>query len=196
MKKLVLMAVAVMLILAAVVAWETTREPAREPLPVNTRMGGDFTMTDQRGEAFHSDALKGQVVLLFFGFTHCPDICPATMARMTQLYKNLEAAGQADDVQMVFITFDPERDTPEHLSQYLTWFHEDIIGLTGSEEQVEQVAKQFGVVFMPVGEDSQGGVEFAHSDFVYLLDRESRVRKLYPVDADLKEMQDDLLTLL
>lgn len=196
MKKLVLMAVAVLLVLAVVVAWETTREAPREPLPVNTRMGGEFTMVDQNGETFSSDQLTGQVVLMFFGFTHCPDICPATMARMAQLYKQLEASGHGDDVQVVFVTFDPERDTPEHLQQYLAWFHEDFIGLTGSEEQVAEIARQYSVVYMPVGEDSQGGTEFAHSDFVYLIDREGRVRKLYPVDADLEEIKDDLRTLL
>ena len=196
MKKLVLMAVAVLLVLAAVVAWETTREPPREPLPINTRMGGPFEMLDQHGETFTHEQLAGKVVLMFFGFTHCPDICPATVARMTQLYKDLEASGEAQDVQLVFVTFDPERDTPEHLREYLTWFHEDIVGLTGTDEQVAEIARQYSVVYMPVGEDRQGGTQFAHSDFIYLIDREGRVRKLYPVEAELEEIINDLRTLL
>ena len=196
MKKLVLMTVAVVCALAVAVLWQASRDSAGKPLPVNTRMGGQFEMTDQNGQPFNSDALKGKVVLLFFGFTHCPDICPATMARMAQLYKDLEQTGEAGDVQVVFITFDPERDTAEYLKKYLAWFHPDFIGLTGTPEQVKKVAAQYSVVYLAVGEDSEGGTEFAHSDFVYLIDREGKVRKLYPVDAELEEIKHDLRTLL
>lgn len=196
MKRLILMALAVLGALAVVVLWQVGRGPAVEPLPINTRMLGEFEMTDQNGARFHSDALRGKVVLLFFGFTHCPDICPATMARMAQLYKELERTREAQDVQVVFVTFDPERDTPEYLKQYLAWFHPDFIGLTGSAEDVERITALYSVVYMPMGEDSQGGTEFAHSDFVYLLDRETRVRKLFPVEADLEEIKRDLRSLL
>ncbi len=196
MKRLILMTIAVLGALAVVVLWQIGRGPAVEPLPINTRMVGEFEMTDQTGARFHSDALRGQVVLMFFGFTHCPDICPATMARMAQLYKDLERTREAADVQVVFVTFDPERDTPEYLQQYLAWFHPDFIGLTGSTEDVERITSLYSVVYMPMGEDSQGGTEFAHSDFVYLLDRETRVRKLFPVEADLEEIKRDLRSLL
>ncbi|MCK0537282.1 SCO family protein [Alcanivorax quisquiliarum] len=196
MKRLILMTIAVLGALAVMVLWQIGRGPAVEPLPINTRMVGEFEMTDQTGARFHSDALRGQVVLMFFGFTHCPDICPATMARMAQLYKDLERTREAADVQVVFVTFDPERDTPEYLQQYLAWFHPDFIGLTGSTEDVERITSLYSVVYMPMGEDRQGGTEFAHSDFVYLLDRETRVRKLFPVEADLEEIKRDLRSLL
>ena len=196
MKRLILMTIAVLGALAVVVLWQIGRGPVVEPLPINTRMVGEFEMTDQTGARFHSDALRGQVVLMFFGFTHCPDICPATMARMAQLYKDLERTREAADVQVVFVTFDPERDTPEYLQQYLAWFHPDFIGLTGSAEDVERITSLYSVVYMSMGEDSQGGTEFAHSDFVYLLDRETRVRKLFPVEADLEEIKRDLRSLL
>ena len=72
-------------------------------LPVNTRLGGEFTLTDQNGEPFSQAALNGKVTILFFGYTHCPDICPAVLARVAQVYRKLEEAGEADQVQPVFI---------------------------------------------------------------------------------------------
>ena len=193
MKQLAGMATLLAVIAALVLLWDRTRV-STEPLPINTRLGGDVVLTDQHGKDFDTASLRGKVVLKFFGFTHCPDICPATMARMSQAYKQL--GRWADDVALVFISFDPERDTPAHLREYLAWFHDDIIGLTGTEEQLIEVTEKYGAVFMAVGEDSEGGTNFAHSDFVYLLDKEGRVRKLFPADVDLDEVVRDVRSLL
>ena len=193
MKQLAVITSALVVLVGLLLLWDRTRV-SQEPLPVNTRLGGDVVMTDQHGNDFDTASLRGKVVLKFFGFTHCPDICPATVARMSQVYKEL--GRWAEDVALVFITFDPERDTPEHLNQYLAWFHEDIIGLTGDEEQIAEVAGKYGVVYMGVGTDSEGGTEFAHSDFVYLLDREGRVRKLFPADVEIDEVVRDVRSLL
>ena len=84
-------------------------------LPVNTRLGGEFSLTDHNGQEFTEKDLRGQVSILFFGYTHCPDICPAVLARVAQVYRALEEEGVEQQVQPVFITFDPERDTAEHL---------------------------------------------------------------------------------
>ena len=169
-------------------------EPTKE-LPVNTRLGGDFTLTDHNGEAFRLADQQDRVVLMFFGYTHCPDICPATLARVAQVYRNLREAGDADRVQLLFVTFDPARDTPEHLREYVPWFKADVIGLTGSEEQVRAVAEQYGVVFLKTGE-GEPGYDFTHSDYVYLLDQQGRVRKLYPSDFNIEEVTDDVQSLL
>lgn len=169
-------------------------EPTKE-LPVNTRLGGDFTLTDHNGEAFRLADQQGRVVLMFFGYTHCPDICPATLARIAQVYRNLREAGDAERVQLLFVTFDPARDTPEHLREYVPWFKADVIGLTGSEEQIRAVAEQYGVVFLKSGE-GEPGYDFTHSDYVYLLDQQGRVRKLYPSDFNIEEVTDDVQSLL
>ena len=169
-------------------------EPAQEPLPVNTRMGGEFTLVDQDAKPFESSQLAGSVVLLNFGFTSCPDVCPAVVARMTQAYKALEAQGDAAGVQPVFVTFDPARDTPAHLNKYLQWFHEDFIGLTGSDAQIAHVASLFGVIYL---QDGEGDVyDFTHSDYVYLLDQQGRVRKVYPADFNIEEVVRDAASLL
>src|SRR5690606_14850232 len=89
-------------LLASLLALAGCSEP-RQELPVNTRLGGDFALTDHHGERFQLTDLRGQVVLLFFGYTHCPDICPATLARVAQVYRNLSEAGDADAVQPLFI---------------------------------------------------------------------------------------------
>jgi protein SCO1/2 len=190
------------LLFAGGAAWYGMQDPASQ-LPVNTRLGGDFTLTDQNGERFHSNSLDGKVVLLFFGFTSCPDICPATLARVTQARRMLAEEGYADDVQVVFITFDPARDTPEHLNKYLSFFGDAVIGLTGTEEEIAKVAEQFGVVYLKTpsasGDGSDGadaGYDFSHSDFVYLLDTQGRVRKLFQNDEDIDLMVKDARTLL
>jgi protein SCO1/2 len=163
-------------------------------LPVNTRLGGEFTLTDQNGEPFSQAALNGKVTILFFGYTHCPDICPAILARVAQVYRQLQEAGEADQVQPVFITFDPERDTAAHLKEYLPWFKANIIGLTGSLEEIRQVAKQYGVVF--IKDQQEQDYLFTHSDYIYLLDDQGRVRKLYPADFTIDEVVNDAKSLL
>ncbi len=163
-------------------------------LPVNTRLGGEFTLTDQNGEPFSQAALNGKVTILFFGYTHCPDICPAVLARVAQVYRQLQEAGEADQVQPVFITFDPERDTAAHLKEYLPWFKANIIGLTGSLEEIRQVAKQYGVVF--IKDQQEQDYLFTHSDYIYLLDDQGRVRKLYPAHFTIDEVVNDAKSLL
>ncbi len=113
---------------------------------------------------------------------------------MAQVYRQLDEAGEAEGFQPVFITFDPERDTAEHLKQYLPWFKADMIGLTGSLEQIRQVAEQYGVVFIK-GQEKQDYL-FTHSDYIYLLDDQARVRKLYPADFKIDEVINDARSLL
>lgn len=190
------------LLFAGGATWYGLQDPASQ-LPVNTRLGGDYTLTDQNGARFHSDNLDGKVVLLFFGFTHCPDICPATLARVTQARRMLADDGHGDDVQVVFITFDPARDTPAHLKKYLSFFGDGVIGLTGTEAEIVTVAEQFGVVYLktpgaaPQGTSgTEAGYDFSHSDFIYLLDTQGRVRKLFQNDEDIDLMVKDARTLL
>ncbi|MCC1496530.1 SCO family protein [Alcanivorax sp. 1008] len=171
-------------------------EPRTE-LPVNTRLGGDFSMVDQDGKPFGPADLQGKLSLMFFGFTQCPDICPATLARTVGVWKELTER-QREQVQVVFVSFDPQRDTPAYLKEYLAFFDPGVIGLTGSAEQVASMARGYGVVYLQ--EDTQPGREqdylFSHSDFVYLLDQQGRVRKLFKSDFDGEELINDVRSLL
>lgn len=182
------------LLSAATLAWA-------KPLPVNTRLGGNFELPSTRmdaegkpGKPANLSDFHGKVVLLNFGYTHCPDICPMVVARMTQVVKRL--GKDASEVQGVFVTFDPGRDTAERLHEYLQYFNKDFVGFTGTPEQIKEAAKQFGVIYMPQRGDSAAGTLFTHSDFIYLLDRQGRVRALFATDKPLQDMVQDVRSLI
>jgi protein SCO1/2 len=108
------------------------------------QLGGPFTLTGADGKPFNSaQALKGKPYVLFFGFTHCPDVCPNTLARLAQLRQKLNAGERPFEI--VFVTVDPERDTPQAVGSYAQLFNTPIIGLTGTREQIDQVAKSHGI---------------------------------------------------
>lgn len=165
-----------------------------EPLPVNTRLGGDFTLQSTRPGAESLSHFRGRVVLLNFGYTHCPDVCPTVLHRMSQVMRRLDK--NAAKVQPVFVSFDPARDTLPHLQSYVTAFYPDMIGMTGSPEQIAAAAKQYGVVYFEEPGDSAAGKLFGHSDFIYLLDRQGRVRALFNNEQSIAAMTDTIQQLL
>lgn len=146
-------------------------------LPVYGKLGGDFTLTSHTGESVSLSQFKGKVVLVNFGYTSCPDICPMVLARLTQLERLL--GEQAEQMQVLFISFDPERDSQQQLNSYLQYFSPNFIGLTGSDGELAAVAKQFGAIYVKQESDSASGPLFSHSDFIYLLDKEGKVRGLF-----------------
>lgn len=133
-------------------------------------VGGPFTLTDQNGRTVTQADLKGQPSLLFFGFTHCPDICPSTLYEVTQMF---EALGKDADVRAVFITVDPERDTRQVMKDYLGSFDPRIIGLTGSKEQIDAVTRAFRVYARKV-EQKDTDYTMDHTAMVYLMDSRGR----------------------
>lgn len=189
--------IAAALLIFTLPVWLVACSEPRPELPVNTRLGGDFSMLDQNGEPFGPADLQGKLSLMFFGFTQCPDICPATLARTVAAWKELSER-QRSQVQLVFVSFDPQRDTVEHLKEYLAFFDPAVIGLTGTPEQVATMARGYGVVYLQ--EQAEPGQEkdylFSHSDFVYLMDQQGRVRKLFKSDFDSEELINDVRSLL
>ena len=140
-------------------------------------VGGDFTLTDHQGQNFSLADHRGQVFLLFFGFTHCPDICPTTLVKLKEVFQLLGDAGQ--HLQILFISVDPERDTPQQLASYLEPFHLPVIGLTGTEAQIEEVAQAYGAFFEKVNLDSAAVYTMDHSTRSYLIDGEGKVRYIF-----------------
>ncbi|HVH38238.1 MAG TPA: SCO family protein [Sphingomicrobium sp.] len=134
-------------------------------------LGGPFTLTGSDGKPFSSSRLNGRPYAIFFGFTHCPDVCPTTLARMVRLRKQL--GPQAEDLAIVFVSVDPERDGPAEVGRYAALFGEPIIGLTGSQSQVDQVKKQFGIFSEKVPE-SGGNYTVDHTATVLLFDRSGK----------------------
>ena len=151
-------------------------QPARTPTPpsepmVLSSIGGPFSLVGSDGKPFSSTRLGGKPFAIFFGFTHCPDVCPTTLARMVRLRQQLGAGDGAFEI--VFVTVDPERDGPEEVGKYAELFNSPITGLTGSPAQIEEVKKQFGIFSRKVP-DGSGSYSVDHTATVLLFDRDGK----------------------
>lgn len=134
----------------------------------------NFALADPSGKARTLDEFKGKVVVVFFGFTQCPDVCPTTMAELAQIKQSLGADG--DRIQGVFITVDPERDTPELLEAYVRNFDPSFVALRGDVAQTQAVAKEFKVYFAKVAGRTPGSYTIDHTAGSYVFDPKGRVR--------------------
>lgn len=160
---------------------QSGREQTASQTSIGT-IGGPFTLTASDGKPFPSSRLNGKPAAIFFGFTHCPDVCPTTLARLAKLRRQL---GQGDDaLSIVFVSVDPERDTPAAVADYMSLYDAPIIGLTGTQAQVEQVKKQFGIYSRKV-EQPGGGYSVDHTAAVLLLDKDGQfVATISPEEGD------------
>ena len=153
-------------------------------------VGGPFTLTDQDGRTVTEADFKGKPFLVFFGFTHCPDICPAALFDMSETFRRL--GPDAEKVSALFISVDPERDTPEKLKDYLQSFHPRISALTGTPEQIEAVTKAYKAYAKKVPLDG-GEYTVDHSAIVYFMDREGRFVAPFnlkrPADESAKDLR-------
>jgi protein SCO1/2 len=158
-----------------------TRSPTVRETSLGT-IGGPFTLTGSDGKPFSSAKLNGRPAAIFFGFTHCPDVCPTTLARLVKLRRQL---GKGDDgLSIVFISVDPERDGPAEVGSYAELFNSPVVGLTGSPADIERVKKQFGV-FSAKAPLPGGGYSVDHTATVFLLDRNGKfVATLSPQESD------------
>ena len=142
----------------------------RQPASETVKLGGAFTLTSADGQTFPSNRLAGKPYAIFFGFTHCPDVCPTTLARMVKLRRE---AGNDQSMNIVFVTIDPKNDGPKEVGQYASLFSAPIIGLTGSEAEIDQVKKQYGIHAQPSAHPTPGK-EMEHTGTVLLFDRQGR----------------------
>lgn len=164
----------------------TSIEP---PLPM-----ADFQLTDQHGADFRLSDLKGELVLVFFGYTYCPDVCPITLATFRQVRANLTQ--QADKVRFVFITVDPQRDSPEVLAKHLQNFDAQFIGLTGEEEELAKVWKQFGAYREIRQVEGSQNYLVDHTARIYVLDADQNLILTYPYDIGARILLEDMRHLL
>ncbi len=153
-----------------------------------------ISLTDQNNQPFDLAAHKGNIVLIFFGYTNCPDICPATMANLSQLYSRL--GSQAKNVRVVFITVDPQRDTAPQLAQFLAKFNSAFIGLTGTEQVLSPIWKAYGVYSQTQVITGSSNYLEIHSDAIYLVDKAGRLRLTYDYTAPVSDLLSDVLHLL
>jgi protein SCO1/2 len=154
--------------------------------------GKSLDLTDHNGKPRHLEDFRGKAVVVFFGFTHCPDVCPTTLAEMAQVVKSLGPDG--DRVQVLLVTVDPERDTKEALGKYVTAFDPRFLGMYGDLEQTRRVAKDFKIYF----EKRKTGDTYSidHSAQSYVIDPQGRLRLFVRHDRISSDLPDDLKTLL
>ena len=134
-------------------------------------IGGSFKLTNQDGQVVTDQDLKGHPFLVFFGFTHCPDVCPTTLFEVSEILRAL--GPDANRTRALFITVDPERDTPERLKEYLSSFDPHLRGLTGDLASIKDVARDYRVYFKKAALEG-GGYTMDHSALVYLMDKQGR----------------------
>ncbi len=177
----------------------TACEPAKLPSPFHAAdVSGkfpaavDFRLTDHTGKARTLADFRGKVVALFFGYTHCPDVCPTTLADEAQVMKLL--GKDADKVQVLFVTIDPERDTQALLAQYVPAFDARFLGLYGDAAATAQVAKTFNIVYQK--QPAKQGYNMDHSAGTYLIDPQGRVRLLAPYAQRAEWLAEDMRLLL
>ncbi len=152
------------------------------------QIGGDFLLVNQDGKTVSSADFRGRVSLVFFGFTHCPDICPVTTATMAKILASL--GDKADGVAPIFITVDPKNDTPEVLKSYLANFDPRIIGLTGTDAQISAAADAYKAYF------SANGDAVDHSGFIYLMDKNGVYFQHFAYDESAETIVDAVRKLL
>ena len=156
--------------------------------------GRHLALTDHNGRAVTLETFRGKLVVLFFGYTHCPDVCPTTLTDMAQALKLLPA-DVAAKIQVLFVTVDPERDTPETLKGYVPYFNSKFLGLYGTQAQVEEVAREFKVVYRKHVEPGASGYLVDHSAGSYVFDTAGQLRLYLPFAHPAKDIAHDLSTL-
>lgn len=185
---LVAMGLLIVVILATVIyAYAQSKFPAfhgsviTPPMPLQ-----DFTLTNQENTAIHLSDLRGKYVVVYFGFTNCTEECPLTMGYLKQMYDKL--GGLASQVEVIMITTDPSRDSPEVLGAFLGHFSPAFIGLTSSAADLQPVWKEFGVTVLANGE--------THSSYVYLIDTQGNLIATYPALSNSNDITADIKTIL
>jgi protein SCO1 len=157
-------------------------------------MAADFELTDQEGETFRFEDQRGKLALIFFGYTHCPDICPSTLVEFQNIYRELKDL--ADKVDFIFITVDPERDTQGRLKEYFSYFNPDFIALTSDREKLTQVWKNYGVYQQKQESGSATGYLVDHSTRMYLVDATGNLVITYPYGFESFKISEDILFML
>lgn len=149
-------------------------------------IGGPFTLSDHTGKRVTESDYRGKFMLVFFGYTYCPDICPAELQVVAAALDEL--GDKAKEIQPIFITVDPERDTVEQMGEYVENFHPTQVGLTGSSEEIAKVAKAYRVYYARVEDQGDGDYLMDHSSILYLMDRDGKFVTHFNYGTDAKAL--------
>jgi protein SCO1 len=178
---------------------------ADSPAPLRTgvfdppRLAPDFALRGSDGSELKLSRYRGKVVALAFGYTHCPSVCPVTLGYLAEARKKLGA--RAKDLQVVFVTVDPERDDVQHLKKFVAFFDPTFVAATGTPGQLAEIRKVYGItmsdkIFTDAASKSKGIYYLDHSSFVYLIDREGKLRAMMPFGVTADDIEHDAKALL
>ena len=156
--------------------------------------GGDFTLTSHTGRPVKASDFNGKIVILFFGYTHCPDICAPTLVKLNQVVKRL--GEEAKNVQVLFITVDPEHDTVQQLAGFVPPFNPAFIGLTGSDKEITAVASEYKVAYGKNPQAKPGQILVDHATGILVKDKRGKLRLLVKNDVAVDDLEHDVRLLL
>jgi protein SCO1/2 len=162
-----LVAIAIIALAVLLLVHRSPDHPHNQPAAGQSSFGGPFTLVDDKGKPFSSAKLAGKPYAIYFGFTRCGDVCPTTLSRLVRLRQQV---GRDDSFRIVFVTIDPANDGPKEVGQYASLFNSPIVGLTGSQAQIDAVKKQYGIFAEPVPHAAMGE-QMNHTATVLLFDR-------------------------
>jgi len=155
-----------------------------------------FNFIDQHGQSFSDTHIQDQWTLWFFGFTHCPDICPMTLATLTNSLNLIKKQQSIDDLKIVFISVDPQRDDPEQINRYVSGFHQNIIGASGYDEQLALFLKNMGIIAtINKDENRPDAYQVDHSSALYLIAPNNAISAVFNTPHDAKKISQDIITI-
>lgn len=190
-----------------VVVWLQLQQPASTPAisQVETRSATllpqlrglpPFSLRDQHGRPFTNQTLQGRWTFISFGYTHCPDICPTTLAMLTSMEKQLQASDGAPAYQIAFVSIDPERDTQQQLAEYIDFFNPAFLGVRGDDSELQRLTRPLGILYAKVTtENSAMGYVMDHSASIVLVDPQGRYHALFSSPHDPDDMAQDFITI-
>lgn len=193
-RKLPILVVTFVVAVFAIGAWlnlrvaETPENAAVGGMVVNVSIGGPFELTDHTGARVSDDAFRGNYALIYFGYTFCPDVCPTELGEIAVALDELGDDGKR--VTPVMITIDPARDTPEVLAEYVPLFHDRLVGLTGTEAEIKDVAEKYRVFFRRFDDPNFTYYLMDHTSFVYLVDPKGAVASMFRYGTPPADMAD------
>lgn len=162
---------------------------ASQSIP-GSQVGGPFALVNQDGEAVTEQNFAGKYKLIYFGFTYCPAICPTELQKITRVLKELGPAGE--NIQPLFISVDPERDTPKVIKDYISMFDKRFVALTGTPAQIDQVKKDYRIYANKVQDENNSDYTVDHSSFIYLMSPDNQLISIYRMEDDAAYMVSDI----
>ena len=170
------------------------KSPVSKPSRGSVDVGGSFELVDHNGKTVTQDDFKDTYKLIFFGFTFCPAVCPTELQKVAVILDEL-GEETAAKITPILVSVDPERDTPEVMKDYVAQYHPRLIGLTGSQEQIDSAKDAFKVYAAKVENDLMEGYMMDHSAFLYLTDKDNKMIKLYPSKDSAQDIAEDIKAL-